>query len=172
MTSAGVRPAHGPGDASVPRHSATEPATCGAAMLVPERTAVPPPGASDVMHVPGAAIVCASPAAVAAKFEYCAARSSSSLRRHGSAAPAAPLTPSLSLLAGNGRTAGDAAGPVTRRPSTARRELPADAATVTAAEVAREIAWYSGSSVVAREVGRGPVLPTLMLATLMPCACA
>src|SRR4051812_19244221 len=171
-TSAGVSPAHGPGDPSVPRQSATEPATCGAAMLVPDRTAVPPPGASNVMHVPGAAIVCALPAAVAAKFEYRAARSSSSLKRHGSAAPAAPSRPSLSLIAVTVRTSGYAAGTVTRRPSKARPELPADATTVTPAEVARQIAWYSGSSVMAHEVGLGPALPTLMFATLMPCACA
>ena len=66
MISAGVMPAHGPGLASLPRQSATEPATCGAAMLVPDRTAVPPPMRSEVMHVPGAAIVCAAPTLVAA----------------------------------------------------------------------------------------------------------
>ena len=69
MIWAGVRPAHGPAWVALPMHSATEPATCGVAMLVPDRTAVPPPRASDVMHVPGAATVCAAPALVAAKFE-------------------------------------------------------------------------------------------------------
>src|SRR3954468_13244016 len=122
MTSAGVRPAHGPGDASVPRHSATEPATCGAAMLVPERTAVPPPRASEVMHVPGAATVCAAPTLVDAKFEYSAAVSSSSVRRQAAGPPAAPGLPSESLIAVTVRTSGYAAGMVIRAPSNASPE--------------------------------------------------
>src|SRR3954451_22066195 len=99
MVSFGLSVAHGPGTASVPMHSATDPATCGAAMLVPDSTRVPPPNASDVMQVPGAAIVCAAPALVAAKFENSAALSSTSESRQAGAAPAAPAAPSLSLTA-------------------------------------------------------------------------
>lgn len=51
------------------------------------------------MHVPGAAIVCAAPAAVRAKFEYPAARSSASPALHGEGPPAAPPRPSLSDMA-------------------------------------------------------------------------
>jgi hypothetical protein len=42
------------------------PATCGAALLVPYIDAVPPPSRVETMHVPGAASVCSSCAAVTA----------------------------------------------------------------------------------------------------------
>src|SRR5436305_831892 len=55
----GVRPAQGPGTPSSSRHSATAPATCGAAWLVPSYVLVPPPSLSADTQVPGAATVCA-----------------------------------------------------------------------------------------------------------------
>ncbi len=54
-----------------------------------------------------------------------------------------------------------------RAPSNATPELPAEATIVTPTFTARQTAAYSGSVVVAHEVGIGPALPTLMFAILM-----
>ncbi len=67
--SAGLSEAHGPAVDPSAMQSAAAAAMWGLAMLVPDITVVPPPMAVEVMHVPGAAIVCACPALVAAKFE-------------------------------------------------------------------------------------------------------
>src|SRR4051794_13105444 len=103
---AGVRPAQGPAVCPSPMHSATEPATCGVAMLVPDMTAKPPPLAVEVMHTPGAAIVWACPVAVDAQLEKLACESSVSPVRQAGAPPAAPGRPSLSLMAVTVRTSG------------------------------------------------------------------
>jgi hypothetical protein len=58
------------------------------------------------MQTPGAAIRCAPPAAVAAKLEKDAMRSSPSEVRHAGAPPTLPVRPSLSLMAATVRTSG------------------------------------------------------------------
>ena len=57
MTCGTVIPAHGPGAFLWPRQLATVPATCGLAMLVPERMVVPPPSLVERTQTPGAATV-------------------------------------------------------------------------------------------------------------------
>ncbi len=63
---------------------------------------MPPPRAVEVMHEPGAAMVCARPVAVAAKFEK-GARTSSPLQPRG---PTAPGSPSVSDIAVTASTSG------------------------------------------------------------------
>ena len=66
ITAAGASPAHGPGRPPEPWQSATAPATCGAAWLVPVKVEGLPPRPAEVTQVPGAATVWAAAAAVTA----------------------------------------------------------------------------------------------------------
>jgi len=62
MTCAGARPVHGPAAPFSPKQSATTPATCGDAMLVPEIVWYLLPGQVERMHTPGPAIAWAASA--------------------------------------------------------------------------------------------------------------
>ena len=68
-------------------------------MLVPDMTAVPPPGVSEVMHTPGPAMVCAIAAEVVAQFEKPATASSAWPFQHEGEPPEPPGCPSLSPAA-------------------------------------------------------------------------
>ena len=63
ITAAGACPAHGPGSPPEPWQSATAPAMCGAAWLVPVKVEGLPARPAEVTQVPGAATVCAAAAA-------------------------------------------------------------------------------------------------------------
>ena len=105
----GVLPAHGRG-VVVPSwmQSAISAAMCGGAMLVPDMVDVGKPAVIpvDAMHTPGAAIVCAIPSAVLAKFDHVAAVSSACDGEHDGAAPAGSDAPLASLAAVTVRTSG------------------------------------------------------------------
>src|SRR6266511_2597035 len=104
ITCAGVKPAHGPGELVDPMQSDAEPALCGDATLVPDKTIVPPASQSEVMQTPGPAIVWFWSAAETAKFENEAYRSSVSAGLQAGGPPTPPDAPSLSALAVTVRT--------------------------------------------------------------------
>src|SRR4051812_24083895 len=66
MTAARASPAQGPGGPPLPWQSATAPATCGAAWLVPVKVEAGPPRPAEVTQVPGAATAWAASAAATA----------------------------------------------------------------------------------------------------------
>jgi hypothetical protein len=75
-------------------------------MLVPEFMPHVLPGRVELMHTPGAAIVCARPSAVEAKFVNESGVSSAWLEPHDVFAPAPPPAPLLSVTEVTVRTSG------------------------------------------------------------------
>src|SRR5215204_22264 len=170
MTCAGLRPPHGPLNPPALTHRATAPATCGAAMLVPDIVAVPPPSLSDLTHTPGADTMCTTSCARVAKLEKPAALSSAVPDEQLGDPPCAPGTPSLSPKALTVRTSGNVAGTTRSVAAMSRPSLPAATTKLTPAVVARQIAARWGSVTQLPTELASP--PRLMLATLMSSAAA
>jgi hypothetical protein len=120
------------------------------------------------MQTPGAAIVCAAPVGVAAKFEKFASESSAPHSPQVGALPAPPGRPSVSDTAVTVRASGYAAGTSgVDAKSKSQLSLPAATTFRTSAAVAAHTASCIGSVVVVQDWIGSPCALRLMFSTLM-----